>query len=103
MTDLYLYKIQLSAPIPAELGQMEALTELWLHTNPQLTGQEAFQGCTGGRCTASARRTPAEEGTRQARPPLPLEIECECGCGGLWRFSNPGVVGPAPKMICRHF
>jgi hypothetical protein len=44
MTVLYLYKNQLSAPIPAELGQMEALTELWPHINPQLTGQEAFQG-----------------------------------------------------------
>jgi hypothetical protein len=23
---------------------METLTHLWLHANPQLTGQEAFQG-----------------------------------------------------------
>jgi hypothetical protein len=35
---------QLTGPIPAELGQMGALIHLSLHTNPQLTGQDAFQG-----------------------------------------------------------
>jgi hypothetical protein len=35
---------QLTGPIPAELGQMGALTHLHLNANPQLTGQEAFQG-----------------------------------------------------------
>ena len=35
---------QLTGPIPAELGQMGALTHLYLDYNPQLTGQEAFQG-----------------------------------------------------------
>ena len=35
---------QLTGPIPAELGQMGAVTHLRLSANPQLTGQEAFQG-----------------------------------------------------------
>jgi hypothetical protein len=41
---LELSHTQLSGPIPAELGQMGALTHLGLNSNPQLTGQEAFQG-----------------------------------------------------------
>ena len=41
---LFLNINQLSGPIPAELGQLGALTHLHLYANPQLTGQEAFQG-----------------------------------------------------------
>jgi len=41
---LLLHNNQLSGPIPAELGQMGALEDVDLGANPQLTGQEAFQG-----------------------------------------------------------
>ena len=43
LTHLALATNQLTGPIPAELGQMEALEHLHLGANPQLTGQEAFQ------------------------------------------------------------
>jgi Leucine-rich repeat (LRR) protein len=44
LTRLFLRGNQLTGPIPAELGQMETLMHLHLDYNPQLTGQEAFQG-----------------------------------------------------------
>ena len=42
LTELYLDQNELSGPIPAELGQLGALTDLLLNEN-QLTGQEAFR------------------------------------------------------------
>ena len=44
LTHLTLFQNELSGPIPAELGQMGALTHLDLEDNLQLTGQEAFRG-----------------------------------------------------------
>ena len=54
LTHLSLRENQLSGPIPAELGQLGALTQLYLNGNPQLSGQEALRlhlqehnpGCT---------------------------------------------------------
>ena len=42
LQELFLHMNQLSGPIPAELGQLGALTHLYLDYNPQLSGQAAL-------------------------------------------------------------